>query len=490
MNTTHLPTDPQPQPSESGLPKWFDNQAEQQALDAILRAGRPDAVGMIETAGPLLARAEHRELCEVIKSVAHGSPETWIGDVEIAVKAAGLNNFARDLLRRKYTPTTFSTIVELLGLLYARRVAYQGSIRLMELSDEGESVEVIDKALSDLGTASLGAGCQNSLSALLGRQFNPDSLPVEPEAIYRIGGAVIATPGNLSTVSAAAKTGKSAVIGAMLSATMTPPDGEADNFGIVAATANTGPVLHFDTEQADFDHDLLLRSAMRRAEADTLSANIHSFWLKGKTPTECRTAIRMLCQYFARDTGKLHSVFIDGVADLVDDVNQQDECNALVSELEAMAVRYKCPFITVIHQNPGSQKTRGHLGSQLERKAESNLQLEKDGETTVIFSTKQRRAPISKDTGPRFQWSVEHGMHRSVGSIGEAKDTEKVGIWKDEITDIFADHPSLRYSDLLKAIPVKLSVSTRTAERRFAAWKKAKLVEKSFLNLWAPTFDL
>jgi hypothetical protein len=34
-------------------------------------------------------------------------------------------------------------------------------------------------------------------------------------------------------------------------------------------------------------------------------------------------------------------------------------------------------IVGVIHFNPGGEKTRGHLGSQLERKAETNLRLDK-----------------------------------------------------------------------------------------------------------------
>ena len=90
--------------------------------------------------------------------------------------------------------------------------------------------------------------------------------------------------------------------------------------------------------------------------------------------------------------------------------------------MHALAIEHHCPILAAIHLNPGSDfKTRGHLGSQLERKAESNLKLERDGDIIILFATRNRKAPISKDHGPRFQWSMEHHRHVSADSIGTIK---------------------------------------------------------------------
>ena len=66
----------------------------------------------------------------------------------------------------------------------------------------------------------------------------------------------------------------------------------------------------------------------------------------------------------------------------------------------------------MIHFNPGSEKSRGHLGSQLERKAETNLILEKNkDEVTRIYSVKNRRAGIPKSEGPCFRYDEESRLH-------------------------------------------------------------------------------
>src|SRR5262249_9188485 len=149
-----------------------------------------------------------------------------------------------------------------------------------------------------------------------------------------------------------------------------------------------------------------------------------------------------------------HSIVIDGVADLVADVNDAVECNAFVAELHALAIRFDCPITVVIHINPGSEtgKTRGHLGSQLERKAETNLRLDKDGEVTSVWSEKQRRAPILKGKGPRFQWGSEAGMHVS---IQPGQSPSEIARRRDAVAlckDVFHAQPSMRRCDLQREV--------------------------------------
>jgi len=51
------------------------------------------------------------------------------------------------------------------------------------------------------------------------------------------------------------------------------------------------------------------------------------------------------------------------------------------------------------------------------------LRLEKDDSgATVIWADKNRRAPIPKNTAPRFAWNDEAGMHVTVASQRSSKD--------------------------------------------------------------------
>jgi hypothetical protein len=101
----------------------------------------------------------------------------------------------------------------------------------------------------------------------------------------------------------------------------------------------------------------------------------------------------------AEACGGIYCVLLDGVGDLVLDVNDIAETQNFVIELHALAIRYDCPIIGVLHENPGdkTEKQRGHLGSQLERKAESNIRLVKDSDESRSFTPKSPGTPTSRN---------------------------------------------------------------------------------------------
>jgi hypothetical protein len=160
---------------------------------------------------------------------------------------------------------------------------------------------------------------------------------------------------------------------------------------------------------------------------------LRSYALAGFSASELPQALTLALKDAAAGGG-VYAIILDGTADFVTDVNDQTECNAFVAELHAMAIDHDCPIINVVHENPGQDggKMRGHLGSQLERKGESNLRLQKTHEVTVLFSEKQRGAPILEKDGPRFAWSNEAGMHVTVEAAGAVRDAAK----RDRLSDI------------------------------------------------------
>ena len=59
-------------------------------------------------------------------------------------------------------------------------------------------------------------------------------------------------------------------------------------------------------------------------------------------------------------------------------VNNIEESNKVVQKIMEWTAKYKCHMVLVIHSNFGSDKPTGHLGSFLEKKTETQIQLEKN----------------------------------------------------------------------------------------------------------------
>jgi hypothetical protein len=114
--------------------------------------------------------------------------------------------------------------------------------------------------------------------------------------------------------------------------------------------------------------------------------------------------------------------------------------------------------------------------------------LEKDGdEVSVIYSTKQRRAPIPKHTGPRFAYSTEAGMHVSVASKAASKEEVETETLRDTFVDVFSSRPAMQFCDMQVTVKTRLTVSDRTAERKIARAVKLGVIKKSVAGLYTLT---
>ena len=322
---------------------------------------------------------------------------------------------------------------------------------------------------------------------LAARRFNFAVIPPPVVPVYSVKGTPICTPGNLTAITAQVKSGKSSWLAAMMASAMTS-DPQADCFGITSANPDGKALIHFDTEQAPQDWDSLLRQACRRARIEQPPPWLVSYCITGLSVADVALAVAVGLADAAAEFGGVHSAMIDGVGDLVASVNDEEQSLALVSSLHGDAINHSCPVIGALHFNPNSDKSRGHLGSQLERKAETNLRLDKDeNEVITAYSLKARKAPIAKTDGPRFKWDDVAGMHVSTGTIADAKDEARRAELEVMADAIFGERQSMRHSEMMAKLTVKtgLAVSEKTAERRIAELSRLKIIARSVAGLYS-----
>jgi hypothetical protein len=301
--------------------------------------------------------------------------------------------------------------------------------------------------------------------ALDARLFDIANPPPPAEARFYLRGVAVWTAANLGALSAAVKSGKSAATGAQIGAVMLPPGKEgADCLGFTAAANTKGhAVIHLDTEQAPDDHHALIKVALARAGITAPPPWLLSYCLTGMGARQARAALPQILERAAARFGGIHSVFVDGVADLAEDVNDPKESNALVAEWHALAIRYHAPLVGAIHVNPGkgNDKTRGHLGSQLERKAGTNMRIEKEDDgVAVIFAEKNRKQPIFKRDGVRFAWDERAQMHVTTKF---APDPELIALARD----VFDGEGEIGANAAIRAIREQKGVSDGTAKNRW-----------------------
>lgn len=292
---------------------------------------------------------------------------------------------------------------------------------------------------------------QNIAHRLEQHLFRFDSKPGKPVTLLNFMNHPICTVGNISNIQGPAKSAKSAVLGAMMAATVKALAGieteqDAEQGALLGFACDLRPdpdnsvILHFDTEQSSYDHHQHVWKALERTGAVLTSESqmpLLSYSLVEFNSHERKEAIRLTIERLKQSGKKIPCIFLDGVADIVSDPNNFEESAALVDWFHRLAGENQCTVITVLHENPvasdsGSGKTRGHLGSQIERKSETNLRVAKNRvknkegvwvnlETSTIWADRARHCHIPKHQGISICYNQVTRRHEIVAGEDQQK---------------------------------------------------------------------
>lgn len=214
--------------------------------------------------------------------------------------------------------------------------------------------------------------------------INTDDLVAYPPVALSIGAVTvdtlkgrqtlpvpIGTYGNFSFVQAPPKTKKTFFISLLASVYL----GGTNKFsGDLKGHRDKQCLIHFDTEQGKYHAQRVFRRVVDMND-DIDVGCYHTFGLR----TIGFKARVQFIEYYLKEKiekGQVGLVIIDGIADLVGDVNNLEQSNEVVQKIMEWSQNFNCHIITVIHSNFGSDKPTGHLGSFLEKKTETQIQLE------------------------------------------------------------------------------------------------------------------
>jgi hypothetical protein len=184
---------------------------------------------------------------------------------------------------------------------------------------------------------------------------------------------VIGTDGNFSFLQAFPKVGKSFLTSLFVSAYQ---GGSNKYTGIIKGHRRGRKIIHFDTEMGRFHVSKLARRPLMMNDLKN-DDNYHIYALRSMNHQERIEFIEFIL--FDLFEGKeIGLIILDGVADLCSDVNNMEQSNFIVQKIMTWTAKLSCHLMTVIHQNFGSDKPTGNLGSALEKKSESAIKLEKN----------------------------------------------------------------------------------------------------------------
>ena len=226
----------------------------------------------------------------------------------------------------------------------------------------------------------------------------------EEQPIISIDGCCICSRGNISAICGEAKSKKTFLASALVASAMAIPLDKLNNFKSVDKDMNIN-VLWVDTEQGERHVRRVIDriSEMTGAKMGGLVSEprLMTLSLRELSPMDRYKVMMEAVKRYPFDL-----IVIDGIADLQNNTNDLEESDALVGLLMALSTKTNTHILCVLHTNPGSDKARGHLGSSLQRKAETVIFVHRNGECSVVEPQFCRNEPFE-----RFAFAVnEEGI--------------------------------------------------------------------------------
>lgn len=329
-----------------------------------------------------------------------------------------------------------------------------------------------------------------TMSALKSCEVDFNNPPPVAQMVVSVNDVPLGTQGNILCITGGEGTGKSNYVTALIAGAIGQSeknkDKVMDTLGVsVCENSKRKAILFYDTEQSEVQTYKNITNLLRRCGRETMPEYLKAYCLTGMSRKERLQAIIQSMDKFHYQFRGIHMVVIDGIADLIKGANDETESIAVVEELYRLAGIYNTCIVTILHFIPSGLKLRGHLGSELQRKAAAILSIEKDTDpsVSVVKALKVRDGSPLDVPIMQFAWDKDAGMHVY---LGEKPKEEKEKRKEDELVavarDIFGRQDFITYVDLAEQIQAILDVKERTAKSYIKFMREKEIIRKDPSN--------
>ena len=360
------------------------------------------------------------------------------------------------------------------------RLSLQGTKAEKDISDFF-ALGKTEKDLTSLLTEKLSSIYTHTIMMLQSCEIDYDNPPDASKSVVAVNGVPLGTQDNLFCITGGEGTGKSNYVAAILAGTLGTERLPAEKtLGLeITPNPNGVAVLHYDTEQSEAQLHKNLGKTLQRASLKTVPEFYHSLYLASLSRKDRLKLIRESMDLFHHRHGGIHLVVIDGIADLIRSANDETESIAIVDELYRLAGIYNTCIICVLHFVPNGIKLRGHIGSELQRKAAGILSIEKDDnpEYSVVKALKVRDGSPLDVPMMLFGWDKTEDMHVYRGEKSkEDKEKRKTDELIGVVREAFRKPLKLTYQELCEVLMREMEIKERTAKKYIAYMKEQHIL--------------
>ncbi|NMJ87767.1 MAG: hypothetical protein EX285_08030 [Thaumarchaeota archaeon] len=188
-------------------------------------------------------------------------------------------------------------------------------------------------------------------------------------------GTPIVSRGNLFSISGPAKSRKSVVVSAMMSCMLN----KQSSLGFTANLNENDLIFHMDTEQAYFHYYNTVKRTIELSGMYQLPKYFKSIRTRDAGSSGYR--VQIMKQIF--ELYKPTVFFLDGITDLMDDINDNGESSELSNILLQLSDKYGTAIGVVIHETKSTNKLRGAIGTTITNKVECSISVELDEKNDI-----------------------------------------------------------------------------------------------------------
>jgi hypothetical protein len=261
---------------------------------------------------------------------------------------------------------------------------------------------------------------------LFDNEFNQDSQPPEDNTVFRMHFKRVGSLGDYILLTGKKSSGKTKVVSGGIAAGLTGI--EIFKFHIKLPPGKR-KVAHFDTEQGRGSHYRMMQLIMKFGALERLPEHFKSYRCRCIAPH----LIKLMIEHYLAINPECGLIFLDGMLDTVASMNDEKQANIMKQWLQTISEQHNVLFVGVIHRGFSADKAIGHIGSYLERGAQTVLKIDrvnKEGLEYFVISTEYiRDDAMPPDTAFYFnrntnEWEL---FEIAAETIGQDQQTPKSG---------------------------------------------------------------
>jgi hypothetical protein len=251
---------------------------------------------------------------------------------------------------------------------------------------------------------------------------------------------------------------------------------------------NDKRVLYFDTEQGKYHVQKAVKRIIQKNGIIHKNFEVYHF-------RSLSTAERLqLIEQAIYDYDDVDLVVIDGVRDLITSINDEEQATMITSKFLKWTEERNIHIITVLHQNKGDDKARGHVGTEIMNKAELVLSVtpsDEDKDTSFIETVVCRNIDIEPFAFKVDEFGIPHQLEdwnkptKTNNGVKKLDPREIDNItYKEILTLCYAKTEQMKLSELIHQLQLAIhkissvDLSIDKAKKMIVHLQNEKLIEQ------------